>query len=34
MSAEESEHQSETSTSETRLPFEPKKKRQKPVKSY
>ncbi|QSJ14264.1 PAM68 family protein [Nostoc sp. UHCC 0702] len=33
MSAEESEHQSETSTSETRLPFEPKKKRLKPVKA-
>lgn len=33
MSAEESERQSETSTSETRLPFEPKKKRQKPVKA-
>lgn len=33
MSAEESERQSETSTSETRLPFEPKKKRLKPVKA-
>ncbi len=33
MSAEESDRVSETPPSEARLPFEPKKKRQKPVKA-